>query len=82
MLVRPSPRTRAEMGGVPRENPGGATAGATAGRWGGRGTAGRRHTGGMQKSQPSGAKGFAILVGTMVAIVLVIMLIAVIFSPH
>jgi hypothetical protein len=36
----------------------------------------------MQKSQPSGAKGFAILVGTMVAIVLVVMLIAVIFSPH
>ncbi|GAB3958170.1 hypothetical protein GCM10029978_002540 [Actinoallomurus acanthiterrae] len=36
----------------------------------------------MQKSQPSGAKGFAVLVGIMVAIVLVLMLIAVIFSPH
>ena len=48
----------------------------------GRGTAGARQTGGMQKSQPSGAKGFAILVGTMVAVVLVIMAIAVIFSPH
>jgi hypothetical protein len=36
----------------------------------------------MQKSQSSGAKGFAILVGIMVAIVLVIMLIAVIFSPR
>jgi hypothetical protein len=36
----------------------------------------------MQKSQPSGAKGFAILVGVMVAIVLVIMLVAVIVSPH
>ncbi|GAA0346359.1 hypothetical protein GCM10010151_39990 [Actinoallomurus spadix] len=36
----------------------------------------------MQKSQPSGAKGFAILVGVMFAIVLAIMLIAVLFSPH
>lgn len=36
----------------------------------------------MQKSQPSGAKGFAVLVGIMVAIVLVLILIAVIFSPH
>jgi hypothetical protein len=36
----------------------------------------------QQKSQPSGAKGFAILVGAMVAIVLAIMLIAVILSPH
>jgi hypothetical protein len=52
------------------------------GAGGGRGTVERRQTGGMQKSQPSGAKGFALLVGIMVAIVLVIMLIAVIFSPH
>jgi hypothetical protein len=36
----------------------------------------------MQNSQPSGAKGFAILVGVMVGIVLVIMAIAVILSPH
>ncbi|GAA4632774.1 hypothetical protein GCM10023196_067640 [Actinoallomurus vinaceus] len=49
---------------------------------GGRGARRARQTGGMQKSQPSGAKGFAILVGIMVAIVLVLMLIAVIFSPH
>jgi Tfp pilus assembly protein PilX len=35
----------------------------------------------MQKSQ-SGAKGFAILVGVMFAIVLALMAIAVIFSPH
>jgi flagellar basal body-associated protein FliL len=39
-------------------------------------------TGGMQNSQPSGAKGFAVLVGIMVAIVLVIMAIAIIVSPH
>lgn len=39
-------------------------------------------TGSMQNSQPSGAKGFAILVGVMVGIVLVIMAIAVILSPH
>jgi Tfp pilus assembly protein PilX len=36
----------------------------------------------MPNSQPSGAKGFAVLVGTMVAIVLAIMVIAVILSPH
>jgi hypothetical protein len=37
----------------------------------------------MQNSQqPSGAKGFALLVGVMVGIVLVIMLIAVILSPR
>jgi hypothetical protein len=36
----------------------------------------------MQNSQPSGAKGFAVLVGVMVAIVLTIMLIAVILSPR
>jgi Tfp pilus assembly protein PilX len=36
----------------------------------------------MQNSQPSGAKGFALLVGVMVAIVLAIMLIAVLVSPH
>jgi hypothetical protein len=36
----------------------------------------------MQNSQPSGAKGFAALVGVMVAIVLTIMLIAVILSPR
>ena len=41
-----------------------------------------RQTVGMQNSQPSGAKGFAVLVGIMVAIVLVIMAIAVIFSPR
>jgi Tfp pilus assembly protein PilX len=35
----------------------------------------------MQNPQPSGARGFALLVGVMVAIVLVIMAIAVIFSP-
>jgi Tfp pilus assembly protein PilX len=39
-------------------------------------------TGGMQNSQPSGAKGFALLVGVMVAIVLAIMLIAVLVSPR
>lgn len=37
---------------------------------------------GMQNSQPSGAKGFAVLVGIMVAIVLTIMVIAVILSPR
>ncbi len=36
----------------------------------------------MQNTQPSGAKGFAILVGIMVGIVLTIMAIAVILSPH
>jgi flagellar basal body-associated protein FliL len=36
----------------------------------------------MQNSQPSGAKGFAVLVGIMVAIVLVLMAIAVLLSPH
>lgn len=36
----------------------------------------------MQKSQQSGAKGFAILVITMVAIVLAIMAIAVLLSPR
>jgi hypothetical protein len=36
----------------------------------------------MQNSEPSGAKGFALLVGVMVAIVLTIMLIAVILSPR
>jgi hypothetical protein len=36
----------------------------------------------MQNPQPSGAKGFAVLVGVMVAIVLTIMLIAVIVSPR
>jgi Tfp pilus assembly protein PilX len=36
----------------------------------------------MQNPQPSGAKGFALLVGVMVAIVLTIMLIAVILSPR
>lgn len=41
-----------------------------------------RHTGGMQDSDPSGAKGFAIVVIVMVAIVLAIMAIAVYFSPH
>jgi hypothetical protein len=44
-------------------------------------TSGRGQTGGMQNPQPSGARGFALLVGVMVAIVLVIMAIAVIFSP-
>lgn len=43
---------------------------------------GAGQTGGMQNSQPSGAKGFAVLVGVMVAIVLTIMLIAVILSPR
>jgi Tfp pilus assembly protein PilX len=36
----------------------------------------------MQNTQPSGAKGFAILVGIMVAIVLALMAIAVLLSPH
>jgi Tfp pilus assembly protein PilX len=36
----------------------------------------------MQNSPPSGAKGFALLVGVMVAIVLTIMLIAVVLSPR
>jgi hypothetical protein len=49
---------------------------------GGRGVGGAGQTGGMQNSQPSGAKGFAVLVGIMVAIVLVIMAIAIIVSPH
>jgi hypothetical protein len=49
---------------------------------GGRGPSGAGQTGGMQKSQPSGAKGFAILVGVMVAIVLTIMLVAVLLSPN
>jgi hypothetical protein len=39
-------------------------------------------TGGMQNSQPSGAKGFAVLVGIMVAIVLAIMMVAVLLSPR
>jgi hypothetical protein len=49
---------------------------------GGRGMAGAGQTGGMQNSQPSGAKGFALLVGVMVAIVLAIMAVAVVLSPH
>jgi hypothetical protein len=49
---------------------------------GGRGPSGAGQTGGMQKSQPSGAKGFALLVGVMVAIVLTIMLVAVLLSPN
>lgn len=36
----------------------------------------------MQNTQPSGAKGFAVLVGAMVVIVLVLMAIAVLLSPH
>jgi hypothetical protein len=36
----------------------------------------------MQNSQESGAKGFAILIGVMVAIVLAIMAVAVILSPR
>ena len=36
----------------------------------------------MQNPQPSGAKGFALLVGVMVAIVLAIMAVAVFLSPH
>ena len=36
----------------------------------------------MQNTQPSGAKGFAVLIGVMVAIVLAIMAIAIILSPH
>ena len=56
------------------------TASASVG--GGRGMAVAGHTGGMQNSQPSGAKGFAVLVGIMVAIVLVIMAIIIIVSPR
>lgn len=48
---------------------------------GGRSMARARQTGGVQ-NQPSGAKGFAVLVGIMCAIVLVLMAIAVIASPH
>jgi hypothetical protein len=36
----------------------------------------------MQNSQQSGAKGFAILVGVMIAIVLAIMAVAVLLSPR
>jgi Tfp pilus assembly protein PilX len=36
----------------------------------------------MQNPQPSGAKGFAVLVGVMVAIVLALMAVAVLLSPH
>jgi hypothetical protein len=36
----------------------------------------------MRNSQQSGAKGFAILVGVMVAIVLAIMAVAVLLSPR
>ena len=36
----------------------------------------------MQNPQPSGAKGFALLIGVMVAIVLAIMAVAVFLSPH
>jgi Tfp pilus assembly protein PilX len=36
----------------------------------------------MQNTQPSGAKGFAVLVGVMVVIVLTLMAIAVLLSPH
>lgn len=36
----------------------------------------------MDNSRPSGAKGFAIIVIVMVAIVLAIMALAVILSPH
>jgi hypothetical protein len=36
----------------------------------------------MQNSQPSGAKGFAVLVGVMVAIVLLIGAVAILVSPH
>jgi hypothetical protein len=43
---------------------------------------GAGQTGGMQNSQPSGAKGFALLVGIMVAIVLSIMLLIIIVSPR
>jgi Tfp pilus assembly protein PilX len=47
-----------------------------AARWG------RGQTVYMQNPQPSGAKGFALLIGIMVAIVLAIMVVAVILSPH
>jgi hypothetical protein len=46
------------------------------------GRPGAGQTGGMQNSQPSGAKGFAVLVGVMVVIVLAIMAVAVLLSPH
>lgn len=36
----------------------------------------------MQNTEPSGAKGFAILVGVMVAIVLVLVAVAFLLSPH
>lgn len=36
----------------------------------------------MQKSQPSGAKGFAKLMVVMFAIVLVLVVIAILLSPH
>ncbi|GLY81032.1 hypothetical protein Airi02_103100 [Actinoallomurus iriomotensis] len=49
---------------------------------GGRNTVAARQTGGMQNSQPSGAKGFALLIGVMVAIVLAIMVVAVLLSPR
>lgn len=48
----------------------------------GRVTVGSGQTGPMQNSQQSGAKGFALLVGVMVAIVLAIMAVAIIVSPH
>jgi hypothetical protein len=55
-------------------------------RWpadgGGRGALIGGQTGSMQNSQPSGAKGFAVLVGVMVVIVLALMAIAVLLSPH
>ncbi|GAB2802358.1 hypothetical protein GCM10027176_03610 [Actinoallomurus bryophytorum] len=49
---------------------------------GGRGTVGAGQTVYMQNPQPSGAKGFALLIGIMVAIVLAIMVVAVVLSPH
>jgi len=50
--------------------------GGDAARWG------QGHTVYMQNPQPSGAKGFALLIGVMVAIVLAIMVVAVVLSPH
>jgi Tfp pilus assembly protein PilX len=36
----------------------------------------------MRNTQSSGAKGFAVLVGVMVVIVLALMAVAVLLSPH
>lgn len=68
---------RVNSGRTRRDLPDRRGAGSWPGHGGGQGT-----LEGMEKSSDSGAKAFAILVGIMVAIVVVIGAIAMILSPH